>query len=393
MVIAETLPRSRRRQPQWINPADVEVIATKGAHHRRGLKADGLPGQIGAVEKMSKSKNNGVDPQAMVGKYGADTVRLFSMFAAPPEMSLDWSENGVAGMARFLRRLWAYCHDVRSASDPKTREIIWNANDADDETRTCRRQVHEILSQANYDYERKQFNTVVSAAMKMLNALEGLGPSGVMVPATVGASSDKPRLANRQRAFVRMESLSVLFRLLAPITPHVAHSLWNELGCGGNILDAGWPKPDPAALKKASVTLAVQVNGKLRGTIEVAVDAPRDAIEQTAWRSDVAKYAVWRRRRRSSRARQDVNIVACMRRRIARWARGAEKSPLPINGAERAEGNSVALAGDSGQLARLSAQPAGIRRIICCTRLSDPSGTQHDFAVLQLSVLAASFRC
>jgi leucyl-tRNA synthetase len=206
-------------------------------------------------------------------------------------MSLEWSENGVAGMARFLRRLWVYCRDARSASSSGIGQITWNAADADGETKTCRRQVHEILSQANYDYERKQFNTVVSATMKLLNALEVLGPSGVMVPADVGGSADKPRLANLQRAFVRREGLSILVRLLAPITPHVAHALWNELDFGGEILDAGWPKADRQALLKASVTLAVQVNGKLRGTIEVAVDAPHDQIERTALaNTDVAKF-------------------------------------------------------------------------------------------------------
>ncbi|HET7062674.1 MAG TPA: leucine--tRNA ligase [Rudaea sp.] len=293
MVIADTFYReSGDGNREWINPTEVEIMRDEKARITGAvLKADGLPVEIGAVEKMSKSKNNGVDPQTMVDKYGADTVRLFSMFASPPEMSLEWSENGVAGMARFLRRLWAYCRDAKSASSSKVSEITWNADDADQETRTCRRQVHECLSQANYDYERKQFNTVVSATMKLLNALEVLGPSGAMVPAEIGLSADKPRLANLQRAFVRFEGLSILFRLLAPITPHIAHALWNDLGYGGNILDGGWPKSDPEALKKATVTLAVQVNGKLRGTIEVAVDAPREQIEQTALGNvDVAKY-------------------------------------------------------------------------------------------------------
>jgi leucyl-tRNA synthetase len=293
MVIAETFYREAADgNHEWINPADVEVIRDEKARITGAvLKADGKLVQIGGVEKMSKSKNNGVDPQEMVGKYGADTVRLFSMFAAPPEMSLDWSENGVAGMARFLRRLWSFCRDVRNAYPAGVGGIAWKAGDADDGARSCRRQVHEILSQANYDYERKQFNTVVSAAMKMLNALEGLGAPAAEVPGTTGAGDEKLVLAHRQRVFVRSEGLSFLFRLLAPITPHVAHALWNELGCGGNILDAGWPKADAEALKKASVTLAVQVNGKLRGTIDVAVDAPREAIEQTAMaNADVAKY-------------------------------------------------------------------------------------------------------
>jgi len=294
MVIAETFYRdSAEGNREWINPADVDVIRDDKARITGAvLRADGNPVEIGAVEKMSKSKNNGVDPQAMVGKYGADTVRLFSMFAAPPEMSLDWSENGVAGMARFLRRLWSYSRALTAPAAPTWSELQreWNPGSADNDSKTCRRLIHEILSQANYDYERKQFNTVVSAAMKLLNALEDLG-LGQMVASDMRADADTSMRANRQRAFVHLEGLSILLRLLAPVTPHVSHALWNELAFGGNILDAGWPRADPEALKKASVTLAVQVNGKLRGTIEVAVDAAREAIEQTALADcDVAKY-------------------------------------------------------------------------------------------------------
>jgi len=293
MVIAETFYREGSGgNREWINPADVEVIRDDKARITGAvLKSDGLPVEIGAIEKMSKSKNNGVDPQTMVDKYGADTVRLFSMFASPPEMSLEWSENGVAGMARFLRRLWAFCGLLRDPLRSRP-EGTWNVAHADAETKDCRRQVHELLSQANYDYSRKQFNTVVSAAMKMLNTLEALGPAK-MGSGAGGAQTDidATTQANRQRTFVFFEGMSTLLRLLAPITPHVAHALWSELGYGGNILDAGWPQADPEALLKASVTLAVQVNGKLRGTIEVAVDAPREQIEQIALTSvDVAKY-------------------------------------------------------------------------------------------------------
>jgi leucyl-tRNA synthetase len=292
MVIADTFYReSADGNREWINPAEVEIMRDEKARITGAvLKADGLPVEIGAVEKMSKSKNNGVDPQTMVDKYGADTVRLFSMFASPPEMSLEWSENGVAGMARFLRRLWAWCRPFAQPSAPKLAALAWNAADADAETKSCRSLVHEIVKQANYDYERKQFNTVVSAAMKVLNAVEDLGV-GQMVAGGARVDADVSLGTNLQRAFVRLEGLSLLLRLLAPITPHIAHALWNELGYGGNILDAGWPKADPEALKKASVTLAVQVNGKLRGTIDVAVDAPREQVEQIALtNADVAKY-------------------------------------------------------------------------------------------------------
>jgi len=293
MVIADTFYREQADgNREWINPADVEILRDDKARITGAvLKADGLPVEIGAIEKMSKSKNNGVDPQSMVDKYGADTVRLFSMFASPPEMSLEWSENGVAGMARFLRRLWAYCREAGQVSDPDKRKTVWNANDADEESRSCRRQAHEILSQANYDYERKQFNTVVSACMKLLNALEGLGLGSAGTSDAGDTARNAVAPASRQRAFVRHEGLSILLRLLAPITPHVAHALWNELGYAGNILDAGWPSADPAALQKTSVKLAVQVNGKLRGTIDVAVDAAREQIESIALaNADVTKY-------------------------------------------------------------------------------------------------------
>jgi leucyl-tRNA synthetase len=277
---------------EWINPADVEIMRDDKARITGAvLKADGKPVEIGAVEKMSKSKNNGVDPQAMVAKYGADTVRLFSMFASPPEMSLDWSENGVAGMARFLRRLWMFSRDARNAVR-RGAAISWKASDADQETRSCRTQIHELLNQANYDYERKQFNTVVSAAMKILNALDALGPSSMTITELDADNDTAPvKFSGKQRAFVLAEGLSILLRLLGPVTPHVAHELWTALGFGANILDAGWPVADAEALKKAEVTLAVQVNGKLRGQIEVAVDAPRETIEQAALaNADVAKY-------------------------------------------------------------------------------------------------------
>jgi leucyl-tRNA synthetase len=179
------------------------------------------------------------------------------------------------------------------SNDPEKKNvaIVWSGAEADQETKTCRRQIHEILTQANYDYDRKQFNTVVSATMKLLNALEVLGPSGVMAPVNVGESVDKSRLANMQRALVRYEGLSILFRLLAPITPHVSHILWIEFGYGANILDTSWPKVDASALQKDALILAVQVNGKLRGQIEVAVDAPRDHVEKAALANpDVARY-------------------------------------------------------------------------------------------------------
>jgi leucyl-tRNA synthetase len=272
MVIAETFYREQSDgNREWINPADVEVIRDDKARITGAvLKADGKAVEIGAVEKMSKSKNNGVDPQAMVAKYGADTVRLFSMFAAPPEYSLDWKEAGVEGMARFLRRLWRDVHaHVTSPEHPRVDAAALNAAQ-----RTLRRQVHETIAKVSDDFGRRySFNTAIAALMELLNAL-----------AKFDDMSD-------QGGAVRHEALESIVLLLTPITPHICHAMWHALGHADAVHAHAWPKADPDAMKKAEVTLAVQVNGKLRGQIEVAIDAPREHIEQTALaHGDVAKY-------------------------------------------------------------------------------------------------------
>ncbi len=262
MVIAPTFYReSAEGRKQWINPADVKVQTDdKGRPLSALLNQDGQPVTIGAIEKMAKSKNNGVDPQALIEQYGADTARLFMMFAAPPDQALEWSDSGVAGAYRFLRRLWVYAAEHQ--------ETIRAAQAVDaaalpESLRTLRREVHEALRQALFDFSRHQFNTVVSGAMKILNALGRIEP---------GEGADA----------VRREGLSILLRLLSPITPHIAHALWRELNYGDDVLNAAWPAPDQAALARSLITLVVQVNGKLRGQIEMAVDAERSAIEQAA---------------------------------------------------------------------------------------------------------------
>ncbi|MBK8537084.1 MAG: leucine--tRNA ligase [Candidatus Competibacteraceae bacterium] len=264
MVIAPTFYReSAEGRKQWINPADVSVQTDdKGRPVAATLKSDDQSVVIGGIEKMAKSKNNGVDPQALIEQYGADTARLFIMFAAPPEQALEWSDSGVAGAYRFLRRLWIYAAEHQ--------ETIRAAGDLDAATlseplREIRHELHEALRQALNDFGRHQFNTVVSGGMKILNALgrieTGKDPSA---------------------AAVRREGLSVLLRLLSPIVPHITHELWRELGYGDDVLNAAWPNPDEAALARSFVALVVQVNGKLRGQIEVPVDAERGVIEQAA---------------------------------------------------------------------------------------------------------------
>ena len=209
---------------------------------------------------MSKSKNNGVDPQTMVDKYGADTVRLFSMFAAPPEQSLEWNEAGVEGMARFLRRFWREV--TTHAAQPDHPEVDPSTLNA--AQKTLRRQLHETIQKVGDDFGRRHaFNTAIAALMELLNAL--------------GKFDDQ----SEQGRAVRHEALEAMVLLLNPVTPHISHALWQVLGHPRDrcIEDMRWPQADPAALARDTVTLAVQVNGKLRGTIEVAANAAREDVE------------------------------------------------------------------------------------------------------------------
>nr|MBP8804937.1 leucine--tRNA ligase [Pseudoxanthomonas sp.] len=264
MVIAETYYRDNADGSRdWINPADVDVQRDeRGRITGASLRADGQPVRIGPVEKMSKSKNNGVDPQAMVDRYGADTVRLFSMFASPPEQSLEWNEAGVDGMARFLRRLWGQAH--RHAADGPAPVLEVAALDAGQ--KALRRKTHETIDKVGHDYGRRHsFNTAIAAVMELLNA--------------VGKFDD----ASAQGRAVRQEALEAAVLLLNPITPHSSHALWQLLGHAQTLLeDVPFPQADPDALVRQAVTLAVQVNGKLRGTIEVAADAAREQVEALA---------------------------------------------------------------------------------------------------------------
>jgi len=263
MVVAETYSRDNADgSREWINPSEVEVRRDdKGRIIGAVLLGDGKPVTIGGIEKMSKSKNNGVDPQAMIARYGADTVRLFSMFAAPPEQSLEWNEAGVEGMARFLRRFWREVASHGGAAAPALDPAQLDAGQ-----KALRRQTHATIHKVTSDIgERYAFNTAIAAVMELLNAL--------------GKFSDD----SAQGRAVRREALEAMVLLLNPIVPHIAHALWQVLGHPQTLLeDQPWPKADPHALAREVVTLAVQVNGKLRGTIEVAQTAPREEIERLA---------------------------------------------------------------------------------------------------------------
>jgi leucyl-tRNA synthetase len=273
MVIAETFYRDHADgSKDWINPADVEVIRDeRGRITGATLKADGKPVVIGGTEKMSKSKNNGVDPQLMVGKYGADTVRLFSMFAAPPEQSLEWNEAGVEGMSRFLRRFWREV--LEHVSQPDHPEV--DAAQLDAAQKTLRRQLHETIQKVGDDYGRRHsFNTAIAALMELLNHV-----------------SKFDDMSDQGRA-VRHEALQAMVLLLNPVTPHVCHALWQALGHAETLLeDVPFPVADPAALVRDAVTLAVQVNGKLRGTIDVPVSISKEDAERLALAEpNVAKF-------------------------------------------------------------------------------------------------------
>jgi leucyl-tRNA synthetase len=277
MVLNETYYREDESgKKTWFNPADVELtFDDKGRPVAAILKSDGKPVEIGGTEKMSKSKNNGIDPQAQIDQYGADTARLFTMFASPPEQTLEWSGSGVEGANRFLRRVWAYAY----AQAPRINAAPAADFSALPEThKALRREIHKILQQADHDYKRIQYNTVVSAGMKMLNTLEG-------------AKLDDSAASNA----VVAEGLSIFLRVLNPVAPHITHVLWQELGFAkthGDILDAPWPHVDAAALEQAEIEIMVQVNGKLRGSVTVPKDADKAAIEAAALANENVKKFV-----------------------------------------------------------------------------------------------------
>jgi len=280
MVLNETYyTEDASGKKTWLNPLDVELdLDDKGRPQGAKLIGDssGTPVIIGGVEKMAKSKNNGVDPQALIDQYGADTARIFTMFAAPPEQQLEWSGAGVEGASRFLRRVWMYSSSQATAISAASDSLLVDLSEAEKE---LRREVHSILKQANFDYQRRQYNTVVSAAMKMLNVLE---------PVKLGDG-------NAISAPVLRECLGILLRILYPVVPHLTHVLWQDAGyfkVFGPILDAPWPTVDEAALVQTEITLMLQINGKLRGDVRVPADASKEQIESLALQSEPALKAL-----------------------------------------------------------------------------------------------------
>jgi leucyl-tRNA synthetase len=261
MVVADTYYREDASgKKTWFNPADVEL--KDGAAI---LKSDGQPVVVGGTEKMSKSKNNGVDPQALIDAYGADTARLFTMFAAPPEQSLEWSDAGVEGAHRFLKRLWKTVYEHAQGRAV----TAYSGGELTDSVKALRRQLHQTIQKVGDDIERrKQFNTAIAAVMELMNALAKLDGDDAV---TRG---------------VRQEVLEAAVALLAPIVPHVAEALYAELKPGAAMT---WPLVDEGALVQDEIELMLQVNGKLRGQIRVAASADKATIEAVALASEPAQ--------------------------------------------------------------------------------------------------------
>jgi leucyl-tRNA synthetase len=286
--------RTAKGGKEYFWPHDVEHVmddAGKVIGAKLINAVDSADGQLPAgtaidyegVGTMSKSKNNGIDPQELIEKYGADTARLYTMFTAPPELTLEWNDAAVEGSYRFLRRVWNFGMKLQGLTEAGAAGLAQNAASLADvafgkEAKALRLEMHTVLKQVDYDYQRMQYNTVVSGAMKMLNALEGFKATDT---------------ADGQIALI--EGFGILLRSLYPATPHLAHALWAELGYAGqlgDLLDAPWPKVDASALVQDEIELMLQVNGKLRGSIKVSPQADKAAIEAAALASeDFAKFS------------------------------------------------------------------------------------------------------
>jgi leucyl-tRNA synthetase len=242
---------------EYFPPAEVTPVATGDGRPTQGTLADGSTVEYRGMLKMGKTERNGVDPQELIDRYGADTARLFVMFASPPEQSLDWNNAGVEGANRFLRRLWKFgARHAESIVDAAGTKVSGSV--------PLRHEIHSVLKQIRYDYERMQYNTVVSGAMKLLNALEA---------DTTGDAAH------------RREGFGILLRALYPVCPHTTCALWSELAYDtdlGPLIDAPWPAVDEHALVQSEIELMLQINGKLRGSIRVPADATKAGIEAAA---------------------------------------------------------------------------------------------------------------
>jgi len=264
MVLADSYYREDSSgKITWYSPLDVDIRRDeKGRIVEATLRADGQPVSHGGMTKMSKSKNNGIDPQVMIDKYGADTVRLFMMFAAPPEATLEWADSGVEGAQRFLRRVWRLVADFAEVAEQPRRQAWDELSDAQQD---LRREVHRTIQKVTDDMgRRQQFNTAIAAVMELLNRLQ---------KAPLDTDLDRGIMA---------EAIDSVVRMLAPITPHLSEALWQALGHTSDINFAPWPSFDESALVETSVLVVVQVNGKVRSKITVAADASQEQVTAVA---------------------------------------------------------------------------------------------------------------
>ncbi|MDP9064631.1 MAG: leucine--tRNA ligase, partial [Pseudomonadota bacterium] len=271
MVLNEVfLRRPESGRVEYFNAGEVDIKPGADGQPRAVLRADGREVQSGGVVTMSKSKNNGVDPQFIVDEFGADTARLFTMFAAPPEQTLEWSDTGVEGAHRFIKRLWKMVHEHVAGGIPAPLDKLA----LDDAQRAVRRLAHQTLAKVTDDIGRRRtFNTAIAAVMELLNAL-----------------ARYPQASARDRS-VMHEALEIAVMSLSPIVPHVTHALWRELGHGTALVDEPWTAVDTDALRRDEIEMVVQVNGKLRGHIRVAAGAGEGPVRDAALAdSNVQKF-------------------------------------------------------------------------------------------------------
>jgi leucyl-tRNA synthetase len=259
--------RGEKGGKDYVPPPEVKPTHDAQGHITGGTTADGTVVDYGGVGKMGKTERNGVDPQDLIDKYGADTARLFVMFVGGPEDASVWSDTGVEGSSRFLRRVWHFA--ARNAQTLRgARDDVSGLSGLSDNAKTLRREIHSVLKQVRYDYERMQYNTIASGAMKLLNALEDFKPNG--------SAGDAP---------VLREGVSVLLRALYPACPHITQVLWQDLGftnVAGALLDARMPVVDESALVQDQIELVLQIAGKTRGAIRVPAAADKASIEAAA---------------------------------------------------------------------------------------------------------------
>ena len=271
MVLADSFYREDDKGgKQWISPLDVDLDKDdKGAVVSARHKADGQPVEIAGMSKMSKSKNNGIDPQTMVERYGADTVRLFMMFAAPPEMTLEWSDSGVEGAQRFLRRVWKLTYDFIEAGGYHHTDVELNKDQ-----KSLRRELHKTIAKVSDDMGRRQhFNTAIAAIMELLNHLQ------------------KAPVENAADRVVMGEAIDAIVRMLAAITPHICEHLWEQLGHQDSLIYADWPNVDDSALVEDEKLIVVQVNGKVRAKLTVAANASEEEVQSIVLADEsVQKY-------------------------------------------------------------------------------------------------------